>query len=57
MDFSWLVFFFFLICFSILNLILGDRKHLNDVKKYIQDFYKDLLITIEDIPQKKVLIV
>ncbi|CAF1153031.1 unnamed protein product [Rotaria sordida] len=30
----------------------GDRKHLNEAKKSIHDFYKDLPITIEDIHEK-----
>lgn len=37
----------------LLNLLfLGDRKHFNDAKKNVQDFYKDLLVTIEDIHHK-----
>ncbi|CAF3804404.1 unnamed protein product [Adineta steineri] len=32
----------------------GDRKHLNDAKKHVQEFYKDLSITIEDEPPHKV---
>jgi len=35
----------------------GDRKHLNDAKRNAQDFYKDLLVTIEDVPQKTISIV
>ena len=42
--------FTFLLLFS--SIRLGDRKHLNDVKKHTQDFYKDLPVTIEDIRQK-----
>jgi hypothetical protein len=30
--------------------ILGDRKHVNDARKHVQDFYKDLLVTIDDVP-------
>jgi hypothetical protein len=47
MDFSWFVYFRNNLC--LLNIILGDRNHLNDAKKNAQDFYKDLTVTIEDI--------
>jgi len=30
----------------------GDRKHLNEAKKNAQDFYKDLVVTIEDVHHK-----
>ncbi|CAF1338231.1 unnamed protein product [Adineta ricciae] len=30
----------------------GDRKHVADAKKHVQDFYKDLPVTIEDIDRK-----
>ncbi|CAF1435892.1 unnamed protein product [Rotaria sordida] len=35
----------------------GDNKHLNEAKKNVQEFYKDLVIIMEDIPQKTVTIV
>ncbi|CAF2934969.1 unnamed protein product [Rotaria sp. Silwood2] len=35
----------------------GDNKHLIEAKKNVQDFYKDLVITIEDVPPKTVSIV
>ncbi|CAF1187308.1 unnamed protein product [Rotaria sp. Silwood1] len=35
----------------------GDHKHLHEAKKNIQDFYKDLVIGIEDIPHTTVSIV
>lgn len=31
---------------------LGDRKHLDEAKQNVQDFYKDLLVTIEDTQHK-----
>lgn len=42
---------------SLYIYISGDRKHLNDAKKHVQDFYRDLIITIDDIPQKPVIII
>ena len=43
--------FFLLLLFSLSYVsFVGDRKHLNDAKKSVQDFYKDLLITMEDHP-------
>jgi len=42
--------FIFLSHFFIIHI--GDRQHLNEAKKNVQDFYKDLLITIDDIQHK-----
>jgi hypothetical protein len=40
------------------RFILGDRKHMNEAKKHVQDFYKDLLVTIDDdIPHQSLSIV
>ncbi|CAF0882343.1 unnamed protein product [Adineta ricciae] len=35
----------------------GDRKHLNDAKKHVQEFYKDLNVAIVDEPHKVVSVV
>jgi hypothetical protein len=55
MDFSWLVFLNYLQ--SNETSFSGDRKHLNDAKKHVQEFYKDLDVTLEDVPQRSVSIV
>jgi hypothetical protein len=40
------------------RFILGDRKHMNEAKKHVHDFYKDLLVTIDDdIPHQSLSIV
>ncbi|CAF0960042.1 unnamed protein product [Didymodactylos carnosus] len=31
-------------------ILNGDRKHLNDAKKQIQEYYKDLVVDVEDVP-------
>ena len=38
-------------------LLLGDRKHLNEAKKSIHDYYRDLPVTMEDLHQRTVSIV
>lgn len=38
-------------------VILGDRKHLNDAKKDVAGFYKDLTVTVEDVNQRSVHVV